>query len=68
MLQFLNALDPHWNISLFHYRNHGASVGRVLAGIQVPDVALTAFQDALERLAYLYTVEPEHPAVSLFLR
>ena len=41
---------------------------RVLAGIQVPDVALTAFHDALERLAYPYTVEHEHPAVSLFLR
>ena len=68
LLQFLNALDPRWNISPFHYRNHGAAVGRVLAGIQVPDDALNAFHDALERLAYPYTVEHDHPAVSLFLR
>ena len=68
LLQCLNGLDPRWNISLFHYRNHGAAVGRVLAGIQVPDDAHTAFHDALERLAYPYVVEHDHPAVSLFLR
>ena len=66
--EFLNALDPGWNISLFHYRNHGAAVGRVLAGIQVADASLPHFHAALARLAYPYTIEHEHPAVTLFLR
>ena len=37
LLQFLDALGGRWNISLFHYRNHGADFGRVLAGFEVPD-------------------------------
>ena len=68
LLEFLTALDPRWNISLFHYRNHGAAVGRVLAGIQVADVAVPQFHEALARLAYPYTIEHEHPAATLFLR
>ncbi|GAA5502296.1 L-threonine dehydratase biosynthetic IlvA [Deinococcus xinjiangensis] len=52
LLQFLTHLKADWNISLFHYRNHGSDYGRVLAGVQVPDAELPAFADFLSGLGY----------------
>ena len=67
LLRFLESLRPDWNITLFHYRNHGADFGRVLAGIQVPPGERTAFAQALDALGYPYTDETDNPAYRLFL-
>jgi threonine dehydratase len=67
LLSFLSSMSSGWNISLFHYRNHGAAEGTVLAGIQVPEVELTAFTSFLEQLGYPYTAESDNPAYALFL-
>jgi threonine dehydratase len=67
LLGFLNSLSHTWNISLFHYRNHGTDYGRVLIGIQVPPQDTTAFQDFLDRLGYIYWDENHNPAYRLFL-
>jgi len=68
LARFLDALDPAWNISLFHYRNHGADYGRILVGIQVPPGDRGAFADFLTRLGYAYRDESENPAYRLLLR
>ena len=68
LARFLNALDPAWNISLFHYRNHGADYARILVGIQVPPQDRSAFKDFLARLGYAYRDESENPAYRLLLR
>ena len=60
-------MHPDWNLSLFHYRNHGAAVGRVLVGMQVPDAESEAFESFLKELAYPYADETENPAYRLFL-
>ncbi len=65
--RFLALLDPRWNLSLFHYRNHGAAVGRVLAGIQVPPSDDAAFQRYLSELGYPWVEETANPAYQLFL-
>ncbi len=67
LLRFLESLRPDWNITLFHYRNHGADFGRVLAGIQVPGAQRPDFARALEALGYPYTDETDNPAYRLFL-
>ncbi len=67
LMQFLNALGAHWNISLFHYRNHGADFGRVLVGIQVPPDEQAAFHASLDRLGYTWQDETENIAYRLFL-
>ena len=67
LLNFLEALQEGWNISLFHYRNHGADFGRVLAGIQVPDGNHALFVKSLEALGYPYWDETDNPAYRLFL-
>lgn len=67
LTQFLAAMRPDWNISLFHYRNHGADYGRVLCGIQVPDDDESSFQEFLETLGYFYCEETNNPAYKLFL-
>ncbi|MFN7917850.1 MAG: threonine ammonia-lyase, biosynthetic [Vicinamibacterales bacterium] len=64
---FLDALAGRWNISLFHYRNHGADFGRVLAGFEVEDDQLDAFVAFLDSLGYAYAIESENPAYRLFL-
>ena len=51
-MRFLDAMSHDWNISLFHYRNHGADYGRILAGIQVPPKERRAFRDSLRKLGY----------------
>jgi threonine dehydratase len=68
LMRFLDSLGEDWNISLFHYRNHGADYGRVLAGIQVPPGAKRQFRSFLERLGYPYADETRNPAAELFLR
>jgi threonine dehydratase len=67
LLKFLQAVGPKWNISLFHYRNHGADYGRVLAGIQVPAETLADFLLHLNELQYAYTDETGNPAYKIFL-
>ncbi len=68
LLAFLDAMPPAWNISLFHYRNHGADYGRVLVGLQVPPESQGALQKFLKTLGYLYWDESDNPAYRLFLR
>jgi threonine dehydratase len=65
--KFLNTLGGHWNISLFHYRNHGAAYGRVLTGIQVPKEDMKAFRQKLEELGYPYWEETSNPVYKAFL-
>jgi threonine dehydratase len=67
LLQFLESLDESWNISLFHYRNHGSAHGRVLAGIQVPEGDLARFRASLEQLGYRHADESDNPAYRAFL-
>jgi threonine dehydratase len=67
LMQFLTNLGGRWNISLFHYRNHGAAYGRVLAGVQVPDADAPEFQRFLDELRYPYSEETENPAYRAFL-
>ena len=67
LLNFLNKMASSWNISLFHYRNHGADFGRVLVGMQVPPKDKKAFQKFLQSLGYEYFEETNNPAYRLFL-
>jgi threonine dehydratase len=67
LLSFLQSVGHRWNISLFHYRNHGADYGRVLAGIQVPDSDLDEFRAHLNELAYPFSEVTSDPAYQLFL-
>ena len=64
---FLEALAGRWNISLFHYRNHGSDFGRVLVGLEVEPADLPAFHTFLDGLGYPYVVETENPAYGFFL-
>jgi threonine dehydratase len=68
LMRFLESMGEGWNISLFHYRNHGADSGRVLAGIQVPYGQSAAFSSSLRRLGYTWSDETVNPAYELFLR
>ena len=67
LMKFLNAMSRGWNISLFHYRNHGADYGRVLVGMQVPAQDKKKFEAFLEDLGYRYHDESRNPAYRLFL-
>jgi threonine dehydratase len=67
LLNFLRAIGTQWNVSLFHYRNHGSELGRVLAGIQVPPETVTDFLLHINELQYPYTEETENPAYRMFL-
>ncbi len=67
LMKFLNAMSRGWNISLFHYRNHGADYGRVLVGMQVPAQDTRKFEAFLEGLGYPYHDESRNPAFRLFL-
>lgn len=67
LLNFLTHMGRGWNISLFHYRNHGADYGRVLVGMQVPPEDEAAFQAFLAELGYDYADERDNPAYKLFL-
>jgi threonine dehydratase len=67
LLAFLKAIGDTWNISLFHYRNHGSDYGRVLAGVQVPPSDRVRFTTHLDNLGYSYSQETDNPAYRLFL-
>jgi threonine dehydratase len=67
LMNFLNRMSAGWNISLFHYRNHGADTGRVLVGMQVPAREMKAFRDFLKHLGYRHWDASASPAVRLFL-
>ncbi len=67
LLRFLERMNRSWNISLFHYRNHGTDYGRVLIGMQVPPKQRDAYQVFLDGLGYAYADESSNPAFHLFL-
>jgi threonine dehydratase len=67
LMNFLNRMNHSWNISLFHYRNHGADYGRVLVGMQVPHHDKKALKSFLDKLGYRYWDESDNPAYRLFL-
>jgi threonine dehydratase len=67
LLKFLTGMAHGWNISLFHYRNHGSDHGRVLVGIQVPEAERPQFQQYIHTLGYPFSEETANPAYRLFL-
>jgi len=67
LLKFLKAIGTQWNITLFHYRNHGSDHGRVLAGVQVPPQESVDFNLHLRELRYVFTDETDNPAYRMFL-
>jgi threonine dehydratase len=68
LMKFLSAMQPSWNISLFHYRNQGADYGRIVVGIQVPLKEGKAFDAFLKNLGYPFVEETDNPAYRLFLQ
>lgn len=68
LMNFLSAMNPTWNISLFHYRNQGADYGRILVGIQVPHSEHAVFKQFLTELGYPFTDESANPLYRLFLK
>lgn len=68
LLNFLKKLGKRWNISMFHYRNHGAASGRVLVGLQVPKGEKKELNGYLKDLGYPYWEESDNPAYKLFLK
>lgn len=67
LLDFLKAIGTNWNISLFHYRNHGSDWGRILAGIQVPSEEAAELERHLAELGYAHWEETHNPAYRMFL-
>ena len=67
LMNFLSQMSSGWNISLFHYRNHGADYGRVLVGMQVPPAEMKQFKEFLKNLGYAHWNETDNPAYKLFL-
>ena len=68
LTKFLDSLQSGWNVSLFHYRNHGADIGRVLVGLQVPPEELPELESFLDRLGYAHCDETQNPVYNQFLR
>ena len=68
LLDFLNAIGTEWNISLFHYRNHGSDYGRILAGIDVPQNETEKLEAHLADLGYTHWEESDNPVYAMFLR
>lgn len=66
--KFLSGTQTKWNISLFHYRNHGADIGKVLAGIQVPPEDNAEFDSILKQVGYAFVEETENPVYKRLLR
>lgn len=67
LMRFLSFMQPNWNISLFHYRNHGADYGRILVGLQVPKNEMNAFHAFLTHTGYPFKDETDNPVYKLFL-
>ena len=68
LLDFLHAIRTDWNISLFHYRNHGAAYGRVLVGLQLDAADAKAFRSYMVKAGYDYTEETDNLAYRLFAK
>jgi len=68
LLQFLTNIGKRWNISMFHYRNHGAGYGRVLVGMQVAHKERKLLNEFLQKTGYPYWDETDNPAYDLFLK
>lgn len=66
LLKFLLSLGSQWNISLFHYRNHGAAFGKVLIGLQISPAECEIFERCLRSLGLVYQLETNNPAYRLF--
>ncbi len=67
LLNFLSSMSQNWNISLFHYRNHGSAYGRVLVGMQVPEGEMDLLREFLDTLGYRYYEETSNAACQIFL-
>jgi threonine dehydratase len=67
LLKFLHAIGTQWNITLFHYRNHGSDYGRILAGVQIPPNERVDFDLHVRELKYVYAEETDNPAYKMFL-
>ena len=67
LMKFLDTLGERWNITLFHYRNHGAAEGLVLAGFDIEDADRGEFDKHLAKLGYLYQEQTDNPAYKFFL-
>lgn len=67
LMKFLNALGDRWNISMFHYRNHGSAYGRVMVGIQVPKSERRSFLQSLQKIGYAFHEETDNVAYRTFL-
>jgi threonine dehydratase len=67
LLKFLSGLGQRWNISMFHYRNHGAAYGRILLGVQVPRAERREFREVLEAVGYPFWDETRNRAYQLYL-
>ncbi len=67
LMKFLDGMPHDWNISLFHYRNHGTDYGRVLIGMQVPETERAEFRGFLDKIGYEYIEETDNPAYRMFL-
>ncbi|MCB1679701.1 MAG: threonine ammonia-lyase, biosynthetic [Halioglobus sp.] len=67
LLRFLSGLGQRWNISMFHYRNHGSAFGRILLGLQVPAAQRRALEQVLDRINYRYWEETDNPAYQCYL-
>ena len=67
LLEFLERIGHSWNISMFHYRNHGTDFGRVMCGIQVPPEEMPQFQQFLKELGFTYVNETDNPVYKMFL-
>ena len=67
LLDFLEKMGSSWNISMFHYRNHGTDFGRVLCGIQIPPDESVQFNKFLDMVGYTYVDETENPVYKMFL-
>jgi threonine dehydratase len=67
-MKFLSGLGSRWNITMFHYRNHGSAWGRVLVGFEAEIAERDALSSYLERIGFRYWEETDNPAYRLFLR
>ena len=68
LLRFLNCIGDQWNISAFHYRNHGAAYGRVMVALQAPSGERKKLKSFLDEIGYVYYDETDNVAVDIFLR
>jgi len=68
LMEFLSKLGQKWNISLFHYRNHGAAFGRILVGMQVPPAERVKLRRYIQELGFRHWEETDNPAYHLFLK